>query len=133
VIRFVILVLSGSSVIHRAMLLYATLSIAIIPGVPAHHSGDTQNIAGKIAVIAKWWAMWAGIPRDRCRKKLKLPRTLLALVAAIAAWYLNVSDSSMNTPRYLICLLGGMEVLRIRRGECDARFRFLSLLVSGRP
>jgi hypothetical protein len=55
--RFVVLVLSGRPVIHLATVLYATLSVATTPGVPVHHAGDAQNMAGKIAVIAKWWAM----------------------------------------------------------------------------
>jgi len=55
--RFVVLILSEIPVIHRATVLYATLSVAATPGVPVHHAGDAQNIAGRIAVIARWWAM----------------------------------------------------------------------------
>ena len=51
--RFVLLVLSGRPVIQRAMVLYVTLRVAITPGVPAHHAGDAQNMAGRIAVIAR--------------------------------------------------------------------------------
>jgi hypothetical protein len=52
--RFVILVFSGRPVIHRAIALYVTVSVAITIGVPVHHAGDAQNMAGRIAVIAKW-------------------------------------------------------------------------------
>jgi len=65
--------------------LYATLSVATTLRVPVHHAGDAQNIAGRIAVIAIWWAMEAGIQRDGCRRKFRLPRTLFALAAAIVA------------------------------------------------
>jgi hypothetical protein len=51
--RFVVRVFRGRPVIHLATLLYVNLSVEITPGVPAHHAGDAQNIAGKIAVIAR--------------------------------------------------------------------------------
>ena len=72
------------------------------------------------------------MPRDWCRRKFRLPRTLFPLAAAIAAWCLNVSDSSINTPRYLICRLAEIVVPSIRSGGCDERLLLLSLLVRGR-
>jgi len=51
--RFVVLVLSGKPVIQRAMVLYIALRAAITPGVAAHQAGDTQNMAGRIAIIAR--------------------------------------------------------------------------------
>jgi hypothetical protein len=54
--RLVVLVFSGRPVIHRATSLYVTLSMADTAGVSVHHAGDAQNMAGRIAVIARWWA-----------------------------------------------------------------------------
>jgi len=91
--RFVVRVVRGRPVIHLAIELYVILSVVVTPGVPVHHAGNTQNMAGRIAVIARWWQMWTGILCDQCCRKFRLPRILLPLVAAIVAWYLNVSDS----------------------------------------
>jgi hypothetical protein len=55
--RLVVRVLSGRPVIHLATALYVTLSVVVTIGVPVHHAGDAQNMAGRIAVIARWWAM----------------------------------------------------------------------------
>ena len=61
--RFLVLILSGRPVIHRAIALYVTLSVADTAGMSVHHAGDAQNMASRIAVIARWWAMWAGMPQ----------------------------------------------------------------------
>ena len=53
VIRLVVLVLSGRPVIHHTIALYVTLSVADTAGISVHHTEDTQNIAGRIAVIAR--------------------------------------------------------------------------------
>jgi hypothetical protein len=58
--RFVVRVLSGRPVIQRVIELYVTLSVVITIGVATHHAGDAQNIAGRIAVIARWWLIYAG-------------------------------------------------------------------------
>jgi len=55
--RFVVLVLSGRPVIHHAIALYVMLSVADTAGMSVHHAEDAQNMAGRIAVIARWWAM----------------------------------------------------------------------------
>ena len=75
--------LSGMPVIYRATALYGTLSIVVTAGLAAHHAGDAQNLAGRIAVIARWWVMHAGMPPDRCHRKLRPPKILLPLAAAI--------------------------------------------------
>ena len=130
--RFVVRVVWGRPVIHLAIELYVILSMVVTPGVPVHHAGDAQNMAGRIAVIARWWQMWAGILRDRCRRKFRLPRILVPLVAAIVVWYLNVSDSSINTPKYLLWRFAGIVVPSTRRGGCDERLLLLPRLVRGR-
>ena len=81
--RFVVLVVRGRPVIHWAIELYAILRVVITPGVPVHHAGDAQNMVEMITVIARWWQMWAGILRDRCRRKFRLPRILMPLVAVL--------------------------------------------------
>ena len=130
--RFVVRVVRGRPVIHLAIELYVILSVVVTPGVPVHHAGDVQNMAGRIAVIARWWQMWAGILHDRCCRKFRLSRILLPLVAAILAWYLNVSDSSINTSKYLIWRFAGIVVPSTQRGGCDKRLLLLSRLVRGR-
>jgi len=105
--------------------------VAVIIGVPVHHAGDAQNIVGRIAVIARWWATCAGMLRERCRRNLRLPRARLPLAAAMVAWCRKLSDSSMCTPRYLICHVATMVLLLILRGGCMLRLLFLSLLVRG--
>ena len=105
--------------------------VAVIIGVPVHHAGDAQNIVGRIAVIARWWATCAGMPREQCHRKLRLLRARLPLAATMVAWCRKLIDSSMCTPRYLICRVAAM-VLLILRGGCVLRLLFLSLLVRGR-
>ena len=75
VMRLVILVLRGRPVIQRATALYVVFRVLVVDGLPVHHAGEAQNIAGKNAVSARWCATWAGIPRDLCRRNLKLPST----------------------------------------------------------
>jgi len=103
------------------------LRVAVIIGVPVHHARDAQNMVGRTAVIANWWAMWARMPRDRWRRKFRLPRALLPLAAAMVAWCEKVSDSSMCTPRYLICRAAVMVLLFILRGGCLVRLLFFCL------
>jgi len=108
------------------------LWVAVTIGVPVHHAGDAQNMVGSVTVIAKWWAMCAGMPRDWWRRKPRLPSVLFPLAVAIVAWWRKPSDSSMNTPRYLIWCVAMMVLFLIRRGGCEVRLLFLSLLVRGR-
>jgi len=92
VIRLVVQVWRGSPVIQRATELYVVFRALILDGLPFHHTGESQNIAGKIAVSARWSATGAGRPRDLCRRNLKLPSTWLPRVAAIVAWCKKVRD-----------------------------------------
>jgi len=62
VMRLVILVLRGRPVIHRATALYVVFRILVVDGLPVHHAGEAQNIAGKMAVSARWCATCAGTP-----------------------------------------------------------------------
>ena len=73
------------------------LRVAVTIGVPVHHAGDAQSMVGSITVIAKWWAMCAGMSRDRWRRKPRLPSVLFPLAAAIVVWWRKLSDLSMNT------------------------------------
>jgi len=106
--------------------------VAVIIRVPVHHAGDAQNIVGRIAAIARWWATCTGMPLEWCCRKLRLLRAWLPLAAAMVAWCRKLSDSSMYTPRYLICGVAAMVLLLILRGGCALRLLFLSLLVRGR-
>jgi len=76
--------------------------------------------------------MWVGIPCDWWRRKPRLPSVLFPLAMAMVVWWRKLSDSSMNTPRYLICRVGVMVLFLIWSGRCLARLLFLSLLVRGR-
>jgi len=76
--------------------------------------------------------MWVGIPRDWWRRKPRLPSVLFPLDTAMVVWWRKLSDSSINTPRYLICRVGVMVLFLIWSGGCQATLLFLSLLVRGR-
>jgi len=108
------------------------LRVALTIGVPVHHAADAQNMVGSINVFARWWAMCAAIPCDWWCRKPRLTSVLFPLAAAIVVWCRKLSDSSMNTPRYLIWCVAMMVLFPIWRGGCEARLLFLSLLVRGR-
>ena len=109
--RLAIQVFSGSPVIQRVAALYVVLSVEVTIAVPVHHGDNAQNIAGRVAVIVRWSAIWAGISRDLWRRKLRLPSVWLPRAAAVAAWCRKMRDSSMQLRRYLIRRAGVMVVL----------------------
>jgi hypothetical protein len=130
--RLEILVLGGRPVGYLAALWYAAARGERMLSAPVYHAGEAQSILGRIRVRMSWRAMYVDIPLPRCRRMRRELSADLPLAAADMACCLNVHDSSMWMPRYLMLRLGGIVLsLRIRGGWCERSF-VLSLLYLGR-
>lgn len=100
------LVLRGSPVAHYIVLWYAMVRGCSMESWPVHHAGEAQSIFGRMRVSMMCYAMWVFRPLDQGWSKRRELRADFPADAANRVCWMNVRDSSILMPRYLMLLVG---------------------------